>query len=82
MTQLVEKRVNKNQSFYTDMLENDYASNESKGKSSTKASKKAPTDLDESQSNDAKDPYKVNTKLAQKDPLKFIDSVLKHHGQI
>ena len=64
------------------MLENDYASNESKGKTSTKASRKQPKDLEDSQSADQKDAYKVNTKLASKDPLKFIDSVLKHHGQI
>jgi len=25
--------------------------------------------------------YSVNVKLAEKNPLAFIDSVLKHHGQ-
>lgn len=80
MTQLVEKRGHKNKNFYTDILENDYASNESKGKASTKASRKPATETEDSQSMDQKDPYKVNTKLASKDPLKFIDSVLKHHG--
>lgn len=37
-----------------------------------------PKDLDINSEN----MYKVNVQFAQRDPLGFIDSVLRHHGQI
>ena len=64
-------RTRKDLNFYSDILRKDYNEN----LFGTKKKSIRNRDLSGSQ-------YEINTNLATKDPLKFMDSVLKFHGEI
>ena len=71
MNELANMRTRKDLNFYSDILRKDYNEN----LLGTKKKSIRNRDLSGSQ-------YEINTNLATKDPLKFMDSVLKFHGEI